>query len=435
MTDVQICIAALVFLPVLLLLRFPVAVALGLVSIGGIAAIFGWKIALGVLTAIPHEVIASWTLTSVPMFLFMGFICHHANLTDGLFDAARVWLSKLPGGLAVATIGAGAGFSAVTASSVACAATLGRIATPAMLKQGYDPKIAAGTSAAAGTIGSMIPPSILLLLYGIYVEVPIGPLFLAGFLPGLLTAAMFSAVIIFAALIKPQLAPRVLNQVTWSERFAALGRIWPTLLLIIGVFGGLFSGFFTATEAGAVGAFLSLVIAAGMRTLNMRTLLAAFRETLLTTASIFVIAISANLLTRLLALGGFTDWLSSAVVGEGLGQFQILLIVAVVCILLGMFLDSLGIMLLTLPIFLPMLEGASIDLIWFGIIMVKLLEIGLLTPPVGLNVFVVKGVLKDVVSTQAIFLGVTWFILADLVTLTLLMLFPQIALFLPSLLR
>lgn len=434
MSDIQISFAALGILLFLLFMRVPIAVALGLVSFFGIWIIMGLKSALGVLTAIPHEVVANWTLTSVPMFLLMGYICHHAKLTHGLFQAARLWLSGLPGGLAIASIGAGAGFSAVTGSSVACAAAIGRIAIPEMVKSGYDKRLAAGACAAAGTIGSMIPPSILLLLYGIFVEAPIGPLFLAGFLPGILTALMYCAVIVLAVKISPKIAPPTGVDASWGDRILVLRHTTPTLLLIFGVFGGLLSGIFTPTEAGAVGASLALLIALGMRTLSWDTVKQSLGETLNSTAAIFVIAIGAHLLTRFLALAGFTDFLAGFVDEVGLDPIILLLMVCAAYLVLGMFLDPLGIMLLTLPIFMPLIEGAGINLIWFGILIVKLLEIGLITPPVGLNVFVIKGVVGNLVSTEAIFRGILWFLAADVVTLALLVIFPEISLFLPGLL-
>jgi tripartite ATP-independent transporter DctM subunit len=435
MSDVQIALLALLILLGLLFARVPIAVALGLVSFFGIWSVMGLKSALGILTAIPHEVVANWTLTSVPMFLLMGYICHHAKLTHGLFEAARLWLAPLPGGLAIASIGAGAGFSAVTGSSVACAAAIGRIAIPEMIASGYDKRLATGACAAAGTIGSMIPPSILLLLYGIFVEAPIGPLFMAGFLPGILTALMYCAVIVISVKIRPAMAPPTGTGASWGARLRVLGHVTPTLLLIFGVFGGLLSGLFTPTEAGAVGAAMAMAIAIAMRTLTWRAMKDSLNETLHSTAAIFVIAIGAHLLTRFLALAGFTDFLGEYVDKAGLDPMVLLLMVCAVYLVLGMFLDPLGIMLLTLPIFMPLIEGAKINLIWFGILIVKLLEIGLITPPVGLNVFVIKGVVGNLVSTDAIFRGILLFLAADLVTLTLLVLFPEISLVLPRLLE
>ena len=433
MDDLQLSFAGLGVLLLLLLLRVPVGVALGGVSLIGIWLIVGAKSAWGILSAIPYDFVAHWTLSSIPMFLLMGYVCYHAKLTDGLFRLARLWLSALPGGLAIASVGAAAGFSAVTGSSIACAAAMGRIAVPEMLKSGYDKGLASGTVAAAGTIGSMIPPSILLLLYGIFAELPIGKLFIAGVLPGILTALMYGAMIVGRVKITPALAPPTAVDVTWGERFAAIKDTWPVLLLIVGVFGGLFAGVFTPTEAGAVGALLAFVIAIAQGTFSPRMAWLSVTETMSSTAAIFVIAIGANLLTRFLALAGFTDYLSEVVLDLEIGPVTLVIGIAVVYLILGCFLDPVGIMLLTLPIFLPVVEEVDIDLIWFGILITKLLEIGLITPPVGLNVFVIKGIVGDLIRTETIFKGILWFLVADLITTALLIAFPAISLWLPSL--
>ena len=433
MEDLTLSAVALTALIGLLLLRVPVGVALGGVSFVGIWMEFGSRTAWGILTAIPYDFIAHWTLSSVPMFLLMGYICFHSQLTDGLFRIARTWLSWLPGGVAVASVGAAAGFSAVSGSSVACAAAMGRIAVPEMLNSNYDKGLASGTIAAAGTIGSMIPPSILLLLFGIYAELPISQLFIAGLLPGLLTALMYSAMIVARVKARPALAPRERETVTWGHRFGAFNKAWPVVALVIGVFGGLFAGVFTPTEAGAIGAFLSFLIGFAQRTLTLEKIKMAVKETLVSTAAIFVIAIGANLLTRFLALTGFTEFLSELVVAYEVGPVTLLLGIMAVLFFLGCFLDPIGIMLLTLPVFLPAVTELGINLIWFGVLMTKLLEISLITPPVGLNVFVIKGIVGDRIPAETIFKGILWFIVMDIVTVGLMIAFPSITLYLPSL--
>lgn len=434
MDDLSVCGFGLLALIVLLLLRVPVGVALGVVSFVGIWVIVGIGSAWGVLVAIPFDFVAHWTLSSVPMFLLMGFICYHAELTKGLFRLARAWLSFMPGGLAVASIGAAAGFSAVTGSSVACAAAMGRIAVPEMLKANYDKGLSAGVVAAAGTIGSMIPPSIILLLYGIFAELPISKLFIAGLLPGLLTALAYSLMVVARVKVTPSLAPSVKTDVDWKERIDAIWDTWPVLALIVGVFGGLFGGVFTPTEAGAVGAFLSFVIGFAKRSLDLKKIWHACMETLTSTAAIFVIAIGANLLTRFLALGGFTDFFSEFVVQNEIGPLAMIVGTMIVLFFLGMFLDPIGIMLLTLPVFLPVVEDLRIDLIWYGVLMTKLLEIALITPPVGLNVFVIKGIVGDLMRTETIFKGILWFLVADIIVVGLMIGFPGITLWLPGLL-
>ncbi len=435
MDSLAICGLGLVALLGLLLLRVPVGVALGVVSLVGIWQIVGIRSAWGILVAIPYDFVARWTLSSVPMFLLMGFICYQADLTRGLFRLARAWLSWMPGSLAVASVGAAAGFSAVTGSSIACAAAMGRIAVPEMIKAKYDKGLAAGTVAAAGTIGSMIPPSIILLLYGIFAELPISQLFIAGVLPGLLTALAYALMIVARVKITPSLAPKVEVKIDWNERIASVADTWPVILLIIGVFGGLFGGVFTPTEAGAMGAFFSFIIGFAKRTLNLEKIWHACMETLTSTAAIFVIAIGANLLTRFLALGGFTDFISTFVVENEIGPITMIIGTMGVLFVLGCFLDPIGIMLLTLPIFLPVVGKLGNDLIWYGVLMTKLLEIGLITPPVGLNVFVIKGIVCDLMRTETIFKVFMWFLVSDIIVVGLMIAFPGITLWLPSFLQ
>lgn len=417
----------------MIFLRVPIGVALGMVSVGGIYLILGPRAATGMIAEVPYDFTAHWTLSSIPMFLLMGYFCYHAGLTEGLFRVARLWLSWLPGGLSIASIQGSALFAAVTGSSLACTAAMGRIAVPEMLKAGYDKGLATGTVAAAGTIGSMIPPSIILIIYGIFVEEPISQLFAGAFLPGVLTAVMYSVMVFVRCWRTPSLAPRVDEHPTMSEKMSALGDTWPVMLLVAGVFGGLFSGVFTPTEAGSVGAFLAFLIAILKRTMSWTVFMASVNETLRSTASIFVIAIGAQLLTRFFALSGVTDILADFITGSGYSQIQTILLISVALLILGMLLDPIGIMLLTIPILLPVLESQSINLIWFGVLMAKFLEVGFITPPVGLNVFVVKGIVGDQVPTHEIFKGIGWFVVMDAITITLLIAFPSITLWLPSL--
>lgn len=435
LTDVQIGFAGIAILLALIALRVPIGVSLIGVSFGGIWVLVGERAAWGAIGIIPYSFAATWQLSSVPMFLLMGFVCFHAGLTKGLFDAARVWLSALPGGLAIATVFGAAGFAAVTGSSVACAAAMGRIAVPEMLRQGYDTSLATGTVAAAGTIGALIPPSILMIMYGIIAEVPINQLFLGGVGAGLLTAFGYVMVIVIRATLQPSCAPRLNERVSFGDRFRALTEIWPVLILVIGVFGGLFSGVFTPTEAGAVGAFLSLVIAWLKGSLSLLNFRNALLETLLTTAALFIIAIGASMLTRFLAFSGAGDYLSQVVAAMGANELLLLLGISLIYLVLGMFLEPLGAMLLTLPILLPIVETTGFSLVWFGVLLTKFLEIGMITPPIGLNVFVIKGVVGDLASTSTIFRGIMWFLVADLIVVVLLIAFPQITLYLPSLLK
>ena len=417
---------------ILMALRVPIGIALGGVALIGIWIFAGSRAAIGMIAQVPYDFTAHWTLSSIPMFLLMGYIAYYARITESIFKAAQIMMGRLPGGVGVASVAGAAGFSAVTGSSLAAAAAMGRIAIPEMERLGYRTGFAAAIVAAAGTIGSMIPPSIFMIVYGVFAEVSIGKLFVAGVIPGILTAVFYSAVIVTRAVVTPDIAPTRAEPVQRADIIAALTESWPFALLVFGVFGGLFSGVFTPTEAGAVGAMLATLIALVKRALTVQIFWQAVIETLRSTCSIFFIAIGAALLTRFLAFTGVPSFLSDIITDMDLGLTTLILAIALLYIFLGMFLDPLGCMLLTLPIILPILDAADANLIWFGILMVKFLEIGLITPPVGLNVFIIKGVVGDRVSIGSIFANVSWFILADLVLMVLLIVAPAIVLFLPQ---
>lgn len=419
---------------VLLVLRFPVALALIAVSFGGIVSMLGIKPAFGVLQNTPYSFAASWTMSAVPMFLLMGFVAYHANLTSGLFDVGKSLLRKIPGALAIASIFTCSGFAAVCGSSLATAASMGRIAIPEMVKAGYSPSIAAGSIAAGGTIGALIPPSILMILYGIFAETSITKVFVGGVTIGVLTAVGYSVVVLILAWTRPDLVPRKpIDEEQLSAR-EAIERVWPVLVLIILVFGGLFSGFFTATEAGAIGAAGALICSALVRRLNMEVLRKALLETLETTASLLIIGIGAAMFTRFLGITGLSNFISAQVGAADIGYFQLMLIIVVVYFLLGMVMEPFGALLVTLPVFIPLLEAQGVSLIWFGVLVVKLLEIGMITPPVGLNVFVIRNVAAEYVTTLQIFRGIGPFLISDLVVTLIAILFPGLVLFLPSLL-
>ncbi len=435
LTDIQIGFAGIAVLLTLIALRVPIALALISVSFTGISILVSSKAAWGALGVIPYSFTATWHLSSIPMFVLMGFFCYHAGLTTGLFKAARMWLSALPGGLAVAGVLGCAGFAAVTGSSIACAAAMGRIAAPEMLKYRYDPGLATGTIAAAGTIGALIPPSILFILYGIIAKVQVSQLFLAGTVIGLITVVAYTLVIVVRVMLNPALAPAVEEHIGWAERFAVLREVWPVLVLVLGVFGGLFAGIFTPTEAGGVGASMSLVIAFVRRSMTLKGIWSSLMETLTISASIFIIAVGASMLTRFFTFSGVSDALADAVLELGVSPLLLILAITVLYLVLGMFLEPIGAMLLTLPILLPLVENAGIELLWFGVLVAKLLEIGMITPPIGLNVFVLKGVMGDRISTGTIFAGVAYFILADLAIIALMIVFPEIILFTQNVLQ
>ncbi|WP_417210557.1 TRAP transporter large permease [Antarctobacter sp.] len=419
----------------LIALRAPIGIVLLVASFLGIWAALGFNVAWGIARAIPFDFIANWAFSAVPMFLLMGFIASNGGLTDGLFKALRILLRWLPGGLACSGVGACALFSAASGSSVATAAAMSKIAVPEMLKQGYDKALATGAIASAGTLGSLIPPSILMIVYAIFANVSVGKLFMAGFLPGLLSAAMYMAMIVIRVKMNPNLAPREDIRPEPGETAQALKEVWPLPTLILGVLGGIFLGIMTPTEAGAVGASLAMVLAAMRRRLNWTVVRLAVRDAAIGTSTVFIIAVGATMFTSFMGLTGVPRAISSAMLAVGDDPVTLILMIAVIYIVLGMFIESIGIMLLTLPIIYPLLQAANVDMIWFGIIVIKLLEIGMITPPVGLNCYVISSALRGIVPLSTIFRGAMWFIMTDLVTLSLLIAFPVISLWLPSIMN
>lgn len=431
MSDLQIGVLGLVAVITLIALRLPIGISLLTVSYAGIWGIGGHAAAWGMLSVMPHTLIASWTLSAVPMFLLMGFICYHGKLTTGLFDAARLWFQRLPGGLAIASVFGCSGFAAITGSSVACAAAMGKIAVPEMVRHKYDLKLATGTLAAAGTIGALIPPSIPLIIYGVVAQVSITKLFLGGIGVGLATALSYVAVILIRTAINPNLAPRSQERATWAEQIAVAKETWPVVALIIGVLGGLFGGLFTSTEAGAVGALLAFVISAFKGTLTRESLSRSLVETLTTCGSVFIVVLGATLLTSFLTLSGIATAISEGAQSLNTSPIMLLVVITLVYLFLGMFLEPIGAMLITLPIFLPLIGLAKIDVIWFGVFVAKMVEIGMITPPVGLNVFVLSSTVGKSAPTDLIFRGVMWFFVADIVVVAMIIAWPSIVMFIP----
>ena len=418
---------------VLLVLRVPVALALIAVSFGGIVSLLGVQPALGILSNTPYSFVASWTMSAVPMFLLMGFLAYHAKLTEGLFDAAKALLWRVPGALAVSSIFACSGFAAVCGSSLATAASMGRIAIPEMVKTGYSPSVAAGAIAAGGTIGALIPPSILMILYGVFAETAITAVFLGGVSVGLLTAASYVLVVWAIAVLRPDLVPRGAAAAGHLPARQAIARVWPVAFLIMLVFGGLFSGYFTATEAGAVGAAGAVLAALATGQLTWKVIRISLLETLQTTASLLIIGIGAMMFTRFLGITGLSGFISAQVGAADISYPMLMLMIVVVYLLLGMVMEPFGAMLVTLPVFLPLLEVQGLSPVWFGVLVVKLLEIGMITPPVGLNVFVIRNVASGHVTTAQVFAGVAPFFLADLAVVALIIALPGLVLALPAL--
>lgn len=431
--SVEIGIWGIVALGVLLVLRLPVALALILVSFSGIWAMIGLRPALGILENTPYSFVASWTMSAVPMFLLMGFVAFHTGLTAGLFDAAKVFLARLPGGLAISSIFACSGFAALSGSSIATAAAMGRIAIPEMVKAGYRPSIASGAIAAGGTIGALIPPSILMIIYGIIAETSVTQVFLGGVSIGIATAIAYTLVVLIISITRPDIIPPR-AEIEEGEGSRVFLQLLPVLVLILIVFGGLFSGLFTATEAGAIGAFGTFIVAAMTGKLTWSAVSRSLLETVTTTGSLLIIGFAATMFTRFLGLSGLQSFISQAVAGADIGYVGLMFIIVLIYLALGTFMEPFGAMLVTLPVFLPVLEAQHINLVWFGVLVVKLLEIGMITPPVGLNVFVIKNVASKYVSVVQVFLGVIPFLLSDILVVALIVAFPALVLWLPNLL-
>lgn len=423
---------------ILIFLRVPIGVSLALVSIIGISMVADWDVALSIVSSTPYNFVGQWELSAAPMFLLMGYLCSETRLTNGIFRFLQMLLHRLPGGLAISSVTACAIFSAASGSSVATAGAMSKIAVPEMLKRGYNPSLATSTVAAAGTLGSLIPPSVLLILYGVYANTSIGQLFMAGVLPGLLTVALYFSMIVIRCKLNPALyghSKDTAESYSGTEILQSLRQVWALPTLIVFVMMGIFFGWFSPTEAGAIGSVVAIIIALVKRTLTRIALKNAISEAAYSTANIFLIMVGSIFFTKFLALSGVPDAFTDFILSFSDERWWIVLSVIIIYLILGMFIDSIGILLLTLPILLPLVDVAHIDLIWFGILLTKMLEIGLVTPPVGLNVYIIKATTPSHITLEMIFKGVIWFILCDVVFLVLIYFFPIIVTYLPSIMR
>ncbi|WP_136661200.1 TRAP transporter large permease [Nitratireductor sp. XY-223] len=416
----------------LIAIRVPIGLSLITVSFVGIAHETSLRAAIGSISRLPYELSTNWSFSAVPMFLLMGFVASETGLTKGLFNASRALLARLPGALACASVLASALFAAASGSSVATAASMSRIAIPEMLSRKYDPGLACGTIAASGTLGSLIPPSILMILYGVYADVSIGGLFLAGVLPGILSVLIYMTMIVVRCGLNPALGGAATDDEIEPFTRKLLFDIAPLPLLILIVMGSISLGIATPTEAGALGALGAVAIAVVSGRFRLAAFLRALQQSALSFTAIFIIVIGGALLTRYSAVVGLNGMLEDLFQRSAAGPLVLILAVSLLYIVLGMFIDSIGLLLLTAPLILPLAGSLDMDLIWFGIILIKLLEIGLITPPIGLNIFVIQSALDGKVRLPTIFGGVTWFIAMDILTLAILIAVPAIALWLPS---
>jgi tripartite ATP-independent transporter DctM subunit len=430
MSPTAIGMLGIAVLLALMFLRMPIGIAMALTGAIGIAVLNSTDAALHVLGSYPFSYAAVQALSVIPLFVLMGNFAVVSGMSSDLFAAAYAWLGHRRGGLASATVLACAGFAALSGSSVASAITMGRVTLPEMRRYNYDPRLATGVVAAGGTLGILIPPSTVLVIYGILTEQSIGKLFLAGFLPGLLLSALFIVTVVIVCAVRPDFGPPG-PKVLMRERWAALGRAGAFFVVLVATIGGMYAGVFTVTEASAVGAGLTLAHAILRRRLTLASLSDSLLQTVRTTAMVFLILIGAHIFSPFLAMSRIPVDLASALTALALPSLAVLAVLLVAYIILGMFLEGFAILVLTVPIVFPIMVAMGYDPIWFGIFMVIVLEMGLISPPVGINVFVVKGIAEDVPMYQ-IFAGILPFWAAMIVCIALLIAFPQIALILPN---
>ena len=417
------------------LLGMPLAFATLFVGIAGFAAYRGIDASIAVSGQWIMELSMNYGLSVVPLFILMGTFIRHAKISDELYDACYAWLGYLKGGLAMSTVLACAGFAAVCGSSLATAATMSKVTMPPMRKFGYNDALSTGTLAAGGTLGIMIPPSVPMAIYGIIVSEDIGRLFIAGILPGFLLVSLFMLAIAILVRVRPDLGPQG-ERLGLGEKVRRSRATWPVFALFAVVLGGIYAGVFTPTESAAVGAFGAYLFAFFRgRLRSLPDLLKAFSETVRTTAMIFAIVFCGMMLAQFVNVTGMPFQLVAYVgIENGIGPVGLVLGICVICVIMGMIFESLGILLLVVPVFLPSLHALGVDMIWFGIVIILVVELGLITPPIGMNVFTVKSVVPDVALSR-MFAGVTPFIVAMIAALALLLLLPGIATWLPNLMR
>ena len=430
MNEFTIGILGVLALVVMVFLGVRVYIAAAAVGLIGMVAMIGWDSGAGMVGTIPHSKSVSYTLSVLPMFILIGFLAFHAGLTEKLFDAATKWLGWVPGGLAVATVMATTGFAAVSGASTATAAVFSRVAIPDMLKAGYDKRLAAGVVAAGGTLATLIPPSAILVIYAIIVEESVGMLLVAGFLPGIVSALIYVALIVAMAGLNPNLG-RPIRGFTWAQRWKSVPGTFPIIAVVLIIFSAMYFGWATPTEAGALGAFVvfALALLHGMRWRGLRE---SLLESAKLTVMIFSIIWGVLIFVRFLGYAGLPEAFARWVVSLDVPPIAVMICILLFYVILGMFMDAIGMLLLTLPVVYPAVIALGYDPIWFGIVVVKMAEICLITPPIGLNCFVVNAVRPDIPLTT-VFRGILPFFVADVLTVGLFLAFPEIILWVPRL--
>ena len=423
----------LVVLLALLFLRVPVAVAMGVVGVSGMMALLGMGAGVSLLRTAPWTSVASYDYAVIPLFMFMGNICFHSGISEELFRMLHRLVGHFRGGLALATVGACAGFAALSGTTLATAVTMGAVALPEMKKLGYDPALSTGVVAAGGTLGVLIPPSTVLVIYGMLTEQNIAELFMAGIVPGILQALFYAVTVAVVCRMKPDAGPAC-APFPWKERLVSLRASWPVLALFALIMGGICRGWFSPSEAAAVGASGALVLALLRRRLTMHAFGASLMEAVKSTAMIMIVMVGAMLLGYFFSVTRIPFTLASEVSALEISPVMIMVTLVVMYVLLGCVMIPIAMIVLTMPIVFPLITSLGYDPVWFGIIVVRIFEIAQITPPVGLNVFVIKSVAHDVPLTT-IFRGVSWFLVADILHLAMLFAFPGLSLWLPSLMQ
>lgn len=433
MSNIEIGIWSFPVLLILIFLRIPIGLAMMAVGAGGTYMVLGsTMMTMGQLKHLTFGTFSSYSLSIVPLFLLMGQFATHSGMSKGLFKAAEAWLGHLKGGVAMSAIGACAGFGAICGSSLATAATMGQVALPELRRYGYSGPLATGTLAAGGTLGILIPPSVILVIYAILTEQNIAKLFAAAFIPGILAAITYMIVIAIYVRVVPG-SGEALERQPMAERFRALAAVWPVIVIFVAVVGGIYSGIFTPTEAAAVGAAGTGLVALFSGGLNRSKVVTSILSTANSTAMIFFIVLGAGMFNSFLALTQLPQTSALWVAEQGFSPWFVLFCVLVLYLIFGCVMDSLSMVLLTVPIFFPIMSALDFGMtteefaLWFGIIVLIVVEVGLITPPVGMNLFVINAMAKDIPISQT-FRGTAPFVLADIIRVSILVMFPSITL-------
>ncbi len=422
----------IVIMLALMFLGIPIGLSMALIGFLGYAAISGFHPTLMMLGTIPYSNIASYMFSILPVFLLMGEWAEMSGMTNEAYRSANIWLGRLPGGLAMASIGGAALFSAVSGSSMACAATMTKVSIDDLIKYKYDPELATGALAAGGTLGQLIPPGVAYVFYAIMTNTSIGEIMVACIIPGFLLTLMYFIQIYIQCRIKPSLGPRG-KSTTMKQKLLAIKDIWAVVVIFGLIMGGIWFGVFTPTEAGAVGAIGTFIFALARRRLNRQNFTQSLKATIKTCGMIFAIIMGAMIFTYFASISKLPELLAEWVVMLNLSTVAVIIIMMIVYFVLGIAMDTISMVILTLPVFLPVLVALDVDLIWYGVLVIVQMELSQITPPVGMNMFIVAGMVKDRgITMNHVFRGVIPFCITMVVFIVLLVAFPDIAMFLPN---